>query len=1844
MKKKLIALLLAFTMVIPAGSGFTVKATEGQTETKTNSNTMAWDFSDDTQNTDFTFYQDISTSAFLIEDGTLKAGGSGEMKAIINTDIENIKQVSVDIIPGELGVSAGVYLGATDAGNTRDEINALAFVVESAFTGWADAPNRIDIVTGIFKPWNQLDRMVSETGKYNALYSNGNKQPLNLKLDFDDDNITVTLSLRDNSSKCIQTVYYCDTSEIIGKVGLRADRSDVAFDNLTITCQATTEEEPIYTNEGFCFKDGKEWRTTDWVNSPVRTVEAWVKVPTATADSSRLIIASASPAAKFQMEIYTEGRPSLYYADGASIRYTADVDVRTNKWTHIAWVCDDTNSNVTCYINGEAVYTNGTVKGPVNVPHLTVGGNASRREYRCPFFGEIADVRVWSKALTVAEVKNSMNTVNMNQMEGLVLDLPLDEQLINADGEKTFQDLSANNNTMWNYNLTWMTEEEVDVQLEAEYAENGTTRQDSEYSIAILPDTQFLASYYPEKLNSIFEWIASKVEEENLQMVIGVGDIVNWNNDPEQWERASAAYNMIEGKVPYIYVPGNHDYDMTKTYRDMTEMNKYFPLSMFQALDTYGGSYSEDNNLTDDVANTWQQFEVNGNKYLVLALEFGPRDSVLEWANEVVAAHPNHQVIVVTHGYLYSDGTRINEDDGGAPKFNNFTLGETELPNDGDGIWNKFVKKHENIIMVLSGHIECNDNIVMSTDIGEHGNEVKQFLMDAQDLDLFYGGFGMVAMMNFSNDGQTVELTYYSPSKDRYLNALSQFTFTLPKWEPTNKFTGMTLNLDGAIGFNFYIDSTHTLSENAYVEFELPKTGTQTVALKDAVKTSNGLKFTCLVPAKEITDTIKATLYDGETVIDTQSVSVRDYAEIIIKNEKNSTKYAEATSLMKAMLHYGSYAQNLFTYNTEDLANKNYTADDKVQEVTVEDLVSYAKGYQGLSRFGRLAGATLVLEGETTLRMFFEFEDSANVEGLKFIVNGTEKSFTKSGNYYIVECENIGAKDLDLENQVVVMVGEETKFVASCSAMTFCYNALNNSSTSEGLQNVAKALYLYNGEANRYMEGEVVSLSKEYDAISGTVLVGANSGFTVQNGRLTPTARLGEGKIMVKEQMNSYTSVSVDIYPGASNIINSGIYIGASGAEDAQDKINGLAVMVESHFTGWDDAPNRADIVIGNFPTWQEYHRKVSENLNNNIGLFTNGQKQPVNLKVDIEGKKITVTLSLVADPTKSVTTEYTYTGDYDLTVGQVGLRSLYDDSSFDNFKVVTSENETMFTFDETSDMSALDFYHSAFGLGVTASVDNTIALHKTASFINGTLSAELNTNGNKDAGIIFGADADGKNYYLYRLTADRFVELVKVEDGTETILDQGYLSAGHINTNFNRLEVVKEGNSIYCYYDNRFDKMNCYAVYEDENPLTGTGIGLWSATAGTVFRNVTCSNDREIRKADVLIFGHSYTEMWWDFETYFPEYKSIDDIGIGGSVAVHWESLVDEVIAYEPELGIYNIGINELTGGAKPEDVVTSIEKSMLAVKEALPEFKVVLVSVSHCPARSKITEQISETNALMRNLAASYDWMYYAEAEYLFCTDASDPLSTNADLFIDGLHPSAEGYQLLATSIKRSIMSATLIRPDVFSAVFNEDGTAKDAISETSLRVMGTGMPTVTYNESLNKYEAKFSSNAYGIPEFYTKHYDSIKTSFTLEAYVKVHSLNTTTSQMLFGGEAAGGFGLWYNKAGKLYTEMHNGIGYQSASKEVDYGDYVHTVVTYDGATLKLYANGVLLQETSVTGALKKPSDGVDLFCIGADALNNTTCQSFADCTIATANIYSEALTAEQVSALYQAYYAVD
>jgi Calcineurin-like phosphoesterase len=292
------------------------------------------------------------------------------------------------------------------------------------------------------------------------------------------------------------------------------------------------------------------------------------------------------------------------------------------------------------------------------------------------------------------------------------------------------------------------------------------------WTLVVLPDTQYYSSFYPEVFNRQTEWIAANKEKHNILFVVHEGDITD-KNRPQEWERARAAMDILnQAKVPYALTCGNHEYISPgdKSDRPSPLINRYFKASEYSNSEKVG--FFEPGKME----NSWHTFTTPTGKYLVLALEFGPRDSVLEWANQTAASMPDHKVIMVTHGYLYHDDTRYDwttygPKQAGNPKKGQYVRGSV---NDGEDMWQKLVSKHSNFQFVLSGHV-CGDGKAYRADKGDAGNVVHQILINFQDgrgsvkPHRGWGGGGFLRLMQFLPDGQTVRVRTYSPWYDQWL-------------------------------------------------------------------------------------------------------------------------------------------------------------------------------------------------------------------------------------------------------------------------------------------------------------------------------------------------------------------------------------------------------------------------------------------------------------------------------------------------------------------------------------------------------------------------------------------------------------------------------------------------------------------------------------------------------------------------------------------------------------------------------------------------------------------------------------------------------------------------------------------------------------------------------------------------------------------------------------------------------------------------------------------------------------------------------------------------------------------
>lgn len=434
----------------------------------------------------------------------------------------------------------------------------------------------------------------------------------------------------------------------------------------------------------------------------------------------------------FNFEIHQNGNPRLYIiAENGMVHdyIFKEVSVYTGQKTQVMISVDTVEDKAVCYLDGEAVQTLsiGNVMPMTFQRDAAVGGDlrSGNGQY---FKGELFDV-AWCED-TGAQVTGQRYILTGRP-----------EEATREDGSGPVLKLEEKRIWLKDYKST------------QEYA----------YSFAVLGDIQSLTCFYPDKLHYIYDWLAENVEEKKIKHVFGLGDITDDDTEAE-WQLFLGELEKLEGLVPYSLVRGNHD--------SVMNYKKFITWESFGH--TVAGSFDQETML-----NTYQLLDVGQVKYLILNLDIGPSDRVLQWAEELIKLHSDRNVIITTHIYLYSDGTTLDSTDPmPALKYGGLNTGDT--------MWEKLFKKHENIVLILSGHIPVEQMVVTQTE-GDHGNTVTQMLIDPQATDITYEGAGLITMLYFSEDGRQVDVEYYAAVKDAHYIPENQFHMELDLVDATQE-------------------------------------------------------------------------------------------------------------------------------------------------------------------------------------------------------------------------------------------------------------------------------------------------------------------------------------------------------------------------------------------------------------------------------------------------------------------------------------------------------------------------------------------------------------------------------------------------------------------------------------------------------------------------------------------------------------------------------------------------------------------------------------------------------------------------------------------------------------------------------------------------------------------------------------------------------------------------------------------------------------------------------------------------------------------------------------------------
>jgi Carboxypeptidase regulatory-like domain/Calcineurin-like phosphoesterase len=283
-----------------------------------------------------------------------------------------------------------------------------------------------------------------------------------------------------------------------------------------------------------------------------------------------------------------------------------------------------------------------------------------------------------------------------------------------------------------------------------------------DFSIIVLPDPQNETQYYPQVLNSQTQWIVNNQKALNIQIVLSEGDNINDGASTAQLQNLDAAFRLLDNAgIPYLLAIGNHDYNgfNPKASRDLTGFNQWFGPGRFAGKAYFKGNFPAGSN-----ANSYGVLTINGQQYLFIGLEYRPTGASLDWAESILAANPDKEVIVVDHSFVLKNSRREDLCDDQDMPASNAT---------GQATWMR-LRKYRNITMFLSGHFTGGSGAHRS-DLGDNGNLVNQLFADYQDY--ANGGNGWLRIMTFHPVTNSISVQTYSPYLNQYMtDATNQFT------------------------------------------------------------------------------------------------------------------------------------------------------------------------------------------------------------------------------------------------------------------------------------------------------------------------------------------------------------------------------------------------------------------------------------------------------------------------------------------------------------------------------------------------------------------------------------------------------------------------------------------------------------------------------------------------------------------------------------------------------------------------------------------------------------------------------------------------------------------------------------------------------------------------------------------------------------------------------------------------------------------------------------------------------------------------------------------------------------
>jgi lysophospholipase L1-like esterase len=176
--------------------------------------------------------------------------------------------------------------------------------------------------------------------------------------------------------------------------------------------------------------------------------------------------------------------------------------------------------------------------------------------------------------------------------------------------------------------------------------------------------------------------------------------------------------------------------------------------------------------------------------------------------------------------------------------------------------------------------------------------------------------------------------------------------------------------------------------------------------------------------------------------------------------------------------------------------------------------------------------------------------------------------------------------------------------------------------------------------------------------------------------------------------------------------------------------------------------------------------------------------------------------------------------------------------------------------------------------------------------------------------------------------------------------------------------------------------------------------------------------------KDAVLFLGSSSIRLWKTLEQDMPGMKVINR-GFGGSQVADSVRYADRIVLpYRPKLIVFYAGDNDIASGKSPQRVMSDFREFVTKVHAALPEARILFVSLRPSVARWHLWGRQWLTNELMRQFADADPTVDYVDVVPTLLGPDGRP---RADYLVaDMLHLNPDGYRAWTAVIRPAVEKA--------------------------------------------------------------------------------------------------------------------------------------------------------------------------------------------------------------------------